>query len=375
MLAGMQAGELRPLGVELEGRNRTRVLQSEHFDASDGKAQPRISIAIPVYNEEAVLPELVRRVTAVLDTAPGGPHEIIFVDDGSSDRTLAMLERAAERDSRIVVVALSRNFGHQSALTAALDHVSGDVAILMDGDLQDPPEAVPTLLQWYDQGYDVVFVRRTDRKEAWWLRACYHVFYRAIAALSSLQLPLDAGDFGLISRAVINEMRRMPEHHRYLRGLRTWVGFRQIGIAIPRAARHAGESKYSTFKLLKLAFDGIFAFSIVPLRAASLVGATAVGFSGLFSLYSLYVKFWLHSPQGFTALILAMTFFSGVNLFFLGIIGEYVGRIYEEVKARPQYVVRKLTKKPYLASHEGLAIANIESQELQVCSVLATGTN
>ena len=377
MLAGMQAEDLRPLAVEFETRNRTRILHSDHLDAqraSDGKVQPRISIAIPVYNEESVLPELIRRVTSVMDTAAGGPHEIIFVDDGSSDRTLAMLERAAERDPRIVVVALSRNFGHQSALTAALDYVSGDVAILMDGDLQDPPEALPTLLEWYERGYDVVFVRRTDRKEAWWLRACYHLFYRAIAVLSSLQLPLDAGDFGLISRAVINEMRRMPEHHRYLRGLRTWVGFRQIGIAIPRAARHAGQSKYSTFKLLKLAFDGIFAFSIVPLRAASLVGAIAVGLSGVFSLYSLYVKFWLHSPQGFTALILAMTFLSGVNLFFLGIIGEYVGRIYEEAKARPQYVIRKLTRKRHLASHEGMAIP-IESQELQVCSVLATGTN
>jgi glycosyltransferase involved in cell wall biosynthesis len=239
-------------------------------------------------------------------------------------------------------VELSRNFGHQTALTAALDQVSGDVAILMDADLQDPPEAIPALLDAYHQGYDVVYVRRVNRKEAWWLRLCYHLFYRLMASLSATQLPLDAGDFGLMSRRVIQEMRRMPEHHRYLRGLRTWVGFRQIGISIERPARHAGRTKYNPIKLLMLAFDGIFAFSIVPLRAAAILGMAAIGLSGLFSLYSLYAKFWLGSPMGFTAIILVVTFLSGVNLFFLGIIGEYVGRAYEETKARPHYVVGKI---------------------------------
>lgn len=305
----------------------------------------RVSLAIPVYNEEAVVPELVRRTTAVLDGVPGGPHEIVLVDDGSSDRTLELLEQAAEKDARIVVVSLSRNFGHQTALAAALDQVSGDVAVLLDGDLQDPPEAVPTLLDWYQQGYDVVYVQRVNRKESWWLRACYYIFYRLLAALSSVQLPLDAGDFGLMSRRVVDEIRRMPEQHRYLRGLRTWVGFRQIGIPMERSARHAGRTKYSPLKLLRLASDGIFAFSIVPLRAAAVLGAGAVGLSFLYSLYSLYAKFWMHSPQGFTALILAMTFFSGVNLFFLGIIGEYVGRVYEETKRRPHYVVLKIVRR------------------------------
>jgi polyisoprenyl-phosphate glycosyltransferase len=304
----------------------------------------RVSLAIPVFNEEAVVPELIRRTTAVLDVIPGGPHEIVLVDDGSSDRTLELLENAAEKDRRIVIVSLSRNFGHQTALGAALDQVSGEVAVLLDGDLQDPPEAVPTLLDWYHQGYDVVYVRRTNRKESWWLRACYHLFYRLLAALSSVQLPLDAGDFGLMSRRVITEMRRMPEQHRYLRGLRTWVGFRQIGIPMERSARHAGRTKYSPLKLLKLASDGIFAFSIAPLRAAAVLGAGAIGVSFLFALYSLYAKFRMHSPQGFTALILAIMFFSGVNLFFLGIIGEYVGRVYEETKGRPHYVVLKIIK-------------------------------
>jgi dolichol-phosphate mannosyltransferase len=171
---------------------------------------------------------------------------------------------------------------------------------------------------------------------------CYYVFYRLLAALSSIELPLDSGDFGLMSRRVVDEIRGMPEHHRYLRGLRTWVGFRQIGIPVERAARHAGRTKYSPLKLLKLASDGIFAFSIVPLRAAAILGAIAITCSFLYALYSLYAKFWLHSPQGFTALIFAIIFLSGVNLFFLGIIGEYVGRVYEEAKARPHYVVRRV---------------------------------
>ena len=305
-------------------------------------AAPRVSIAIAVYNEEAVLPELLRRTAAVLDQLPGGPHELVLVDDGSSDRTWQILEAAAARDPRIKAVALSRNFGHQIALGAALDHVTGDVAVLMDGDLQDPPEAVPKLLEYCEQGYDVVYVRRVNRKEAWWLRFCYWLFYRLLATLSSTKLPLDAGDFGLMSRRVVDEMRRMPERNRYLRGMRTWVGFRQIGVSIERDARYAGETKYSPMRLLKLASDGIFAFSIVPLRAASAVGAIAMLISILYSLYAVYVKFWRGTPQGFTALILAITFLSGVNLFFLGIIGEYVGRIYEEAKGRPHYVVRKM---------------------------------
>jgi dolichol-phosphate mannosyltransferase len=314
----------------------------------------RVSLAIPVFNEEAVVPELLRRTTAVLDSIPGGPHEIVLVDDGSSDRTLELLEQAAEKDARVVVVSLSRNFGHQTALAAALDQVSGDVSVLLDGDLQDPPEAVPTLLDWYQQGYDVVYVQRLNRKESWWLRACYYIFYRLLAALSSVQLPLDAGDFGLMSRRVVEEIRRMPEQHRYLRGLRTWVGFRQIGISMERSARHAGRTKYSPLKLLKLASDGIFAFSIVPLRAAAALGAGAIVLSLPFALYSLYAKFWMHSPQGFTALILATIFFSGVNLFFLGIIGEYVGRVYEEAKGRPHYVVLKIVRRDGRTTKNGV---------------------
>ncbi len=300
----------------------------------------RLSVAVPIYNEETVVPELLRRTGAVLDSIPGGPHEIVFVDDGSSDRTLEMLANAAEEDPRLFVIALSRNFGHQATLTAALDHVSGDATVVMDGDLQDPPEAIPLFVEQFQQGYDVVYAQRANRKEVWWLRLCYFVFYRLLARLSDMRLPLDAGDFGLMSRRIVEQLRRMPEHHRYLRGLRSWIGFRQVGIVIERAARHSGQSKFSPLKLLKLASDGIFAFSIVPLRAAAILGAFAIGLSSFFALYSFCAKIFLHrSPQGFTALIFIITFLSGVQLFFVGVIGEYVGRVYEEIKARPHYVI------------------------------------
>jgi dolichol-phosphate mannosyltransferase len=304
---------------------------------------PRVSLAIPMHNEQTVVPELLRRVRAVLDGLREGPHGVVFVDDGSTDRTLELLEQAAQEDGRIYVVALSRNFGHQAALTAALDYVDGDVTVVMDGDLQDPPEAVPRFVEKYLEGYDVVYAQRKNRKESALLRACYFIFYRFLAALSDIQLPVDAGDFGLMSRRVIEHLRKMPEHHRYLRGLRSWVGFRQIGLVVERSERHAGTSKYGPLRLLKLASDGIFAFSIVPIRAAALLGTATIFASLLFVMYSIYAKIVLRqSPQGFTALIVALTFLSGVLLFFLGIIGEYVGRVYEEVKGRPIYVVGRL---------------------------------
>jgi len=300
----------------------------------------RLSVAIPVYNEQSVLPELLQRVRRVLDSLPGGPHEIVFVDDGSIDRTFEILGGAAQEDPRILVISLSRNFGHQAAITAALDHVTGDAAIVMDGDLQDVPEVIPQFVEKYQQGYDVVYARRVRRKEPWPLRVSYFVFYRMMAKLSDIRLPLDSGDFGLMSRRVIEQLRGMPEHHRYLRGMRSWVGFRQTGLEVERAERHSGKSKYSVMRLLKLATDGIFAFSIVPIRAAALLGAFVMFLSMLYVLYSMYAKIFLQkSPQGFTALLVAVTFLSGIVLFFLGVIGEYVGRIYEETKGRPQYII------------------------------------
>jgi glycosyltransferase involved in cell wall biosynthesis len=314
----------------------------------------RLSLAIPLHNEETVLPELLRRTRAVLDQLAAGPHEIVFVDDGSTDRTFTLLEEAARQDSRIRAISLSRNFGHQAALTAALDHVSGDAAVVMDGDLQDVPEAIPQFVERFQQGYDVVYAQRIRRKEPWPLRLCYFVFYRMMAKLSDVRLPLDSGDFGLMSRRVIDQVRRMPEHHRYLRGMRSWVGFRQTGLAVEREERHSGKSKYSLLRLLNLAMDGIFAFSIVPIRAAALLGGAAITVSTLYVFYALYYRFYLRqSPQGFTTLIAAVTFLSGVLLFFLGVIGEYVGRIYEETKGRPVYIVGRLA-----GSFEGATAEN-----------------
>ena len=305
----------------------------------------RLSIAIALHNEETVLSELMRRTLGVLDGLAGGPHELVLVDDGSTDRTMAIVEAAADKEPRIVVVSLSRNFGHQAALTAALDHVTGDATVVMDGDLQDAPEAIPQFVARFLEGYDVVYAQRVGRKEAWTLRLSYYLFYRLMASLSDTHLPLDSGDFGLMSRRVVEQLRRMPEHHRYLRGMRSWVGFRQTGVPVERSERHSGTSKYGFLRLLKLAADGIFAFSIVPIRAAALLGAAAVSISALFGLYAVFAKVILHrSPQGFTALLLLITFLSGVLLFFLGVIGEYVGRIYEESKARPLYVVSRVLR-------------------------------
>lgn len=308
-------------------------------------AEPRVSVAIPLHNEASVLAELLRRVGGVLDALPGGPHEIVVVDDGSTDGTMGLLEQAASREPRLVAVSLSRNFGHQAAITAALDHVTGDATVIMDGDLQDRPEAIPQFLELFSQGYDVVYAKRVRRKEPWWLRLCYFTFYRLLARLSDVQLPTDAGDFGLVSRRVVDQLRGMREHHRYLRGLRSWVGFRQIGVEVERAERHAGTSSYSLWRLVKLAGDAIFAFSIVPLRVAAIAGFLAMSASALFALYALYAKVWLHqSPVGFTALIWVVTFLSGTILVSLGVMGEYLGRIYEELKARPVYIVDKVVR-------------------------------
>ena len=314
-------------------------------------APPRLSVAAPVYNEVETLPELVRRLDLVLDALPGAPHEIVIVDDGSTDGTRELLLADLQSRHRLVVVALSRNFGHQAALSAALDHVSGDAVVLMDGDLQDAPEEIPAFVARFHEGYDVVYARRSSRKEGLLHRAAYAFAYRLIAGLSSVRLPLDAGDFGLMSRRVVDQIRDAPERQRYLRGLRAWVGFRQIGVPVHRAERVAGRSKYSWSRLLGLAFDGLFSFSVAPLRAAAILGLVAITLSTLFAAYSIIVRLLLDRvPQGFTALIVVMTFLSGMNLLFLGLVGEYLGRVYEEVKRRPLYVADRVLRR----SGEGL---------------------
>ncbi len=313
-------------------------------------AEPRISVVIPVYNEESGIEELLARLTGVLDQLPGGPHEIVFADDGSRDRSFAMLEQAAARDPRIIVVALSRNFGHQAALSAALDYTSGDVIVPMDADLQDVPETIPRFLEEYRKGYDVVYAIRVRRKEGIVMRASYAAFYRIMSYLANIKVPINSGDFCLMSRRVVEELRHTPERHRYLRGLRTWVGFPQTGIEVERAERFAGQPQYTLRKLLQLAFDGIFAFSVTPLRAATVVGFSAMGLAMLVAVYALCVKiFGGDPPPGFTSVILMNIFLAGVQLLFLGIIGEYLGRIYEEIKRRPHYIVRQVVGRQVLA--------------------------
>jgi polyisoprenyl-phosphate glycosyltransferase len=269
---------------------------------------------------------------------------MVLVSDGSTDGSWEKIQQAASTDARVLGVQLSRNFGHQAAISAALDHASGDFIVVMDGDLQDPPEIIPQLLAEAESGFDVVYVIRTKRKESWWLRLSYACFYRIIALLADLRLPIGAGDFSIMSRRVADLVRQSPERQRYLRGLRTWYGFKQKGIEVERDARHSGKSKYSFRRLFRLAFDGVFAFSVLPIRLATFCGIVAVICSVLFAVYSLIAKvFFDVSPVGFTALIFTITFLSGVQLLFLGVLGEYIGRIYEEVKQRPHYVVDELT--------------------------------
>lgn len=304
---------------------------------------PRVTVAVPVYNERESVPELLRRVLGTLDTLPGGPHEFLLVDDGSTDGTRDLLTEAAMRDARVRVVLLSRNFGHQAAVSAAFDHARGDAVLFMDGDLQDPPEVLPQLLGELATGPDVVYVRRERRKEPFWLRLSYFLAYRAIASLSKPALPVDAGDFALLSRRAVDAVRALPERQRYLRGLRSWVGFRQVSLPVERAARAAGRSKYGLRRLIGLALDGAFNFSTAPLRFIGLLGgAVSVG-AMLFAAYAVYARIVLdRSPAGFTALAVLVAGLGGMLLLSLWIIGEYVGRIYVEVKHRPVYVVERI---------------------------------
>lgn len=305
----------------------------------------RLSVAIAVHNEDEVLPELVRRISAVLDELPGGPHEVVLVDDGSTDKTWELILEAAASDPRFVGIRLSRNFGHQAALTAALEAVTGDLVVVMDGDLQDGPEEIPRFVAEYDRGYDVVYAQRVRRKESRPKRASYYFFYRLMRRLSEVAVPVDAGDFALLSRRVVDQINLLPERHRYIRGLRTWVGFQQTGIPIERQPRAGGTPSYTVGKLFRLAFDGMFAFSVAPLRAAWLFGACASAAASVYALYAIFQRLFLGtSPQGFTALIVAITFFAGVQLLFLGLIGEYLGRVYDEAKGRPHFVVTETVR-------------------------------
>jgi len=309
-----------------------------------GNRHCELSLVIPLYNEEQVFPRLRSRLVDALPTLPDNT-EIIFVNDGSSDRTRELVEQAAAEDPRIIGIHFSRNFGHQQAVSAGMQASSGDAVAVLDGDLQDPPEVLAQFLAKLNEGWDVVYAIRERRKENVFKRACYGGFYRLLAMLTPIHIPLDSGDFGMVSRRVVDQLNAMPEQHRFIRGMRSYVGFRQTGLAYERDARADGVSKYSWRKLMGLAADGIFTFSALPLRLASFAGFLI---ASLAFLYAIYVIIWkLISDEGteingFAALAVGVFFLGGIQLICLGILGEYVGRIHNEVKRRPSYVVDEI---------------------------------
>ena len=311
------------------------VTRSE-YPIGDG---PIVSVVVPLYNEESNLPELHRRLIASLE-ATDLTFELLYVNDGSKDATRMMLDNLAHRDNRVTAIHLSRNFGHQPAVSAGIDHARGDAVIVMDGDLQDPPEVLGEFIQMWQRGYDVVYAVRTKRKENVLKRAGYFLFYRLLRAVSDLDMPLDSGDFCLMDARVVAAMKSLPERIRFVRGLRTFVGFRQIGLQYERAARAAGTPKYTFRKLLALAIDGLISFSSYPLHLVTYLGLMAVAVAGALCIWVFADAMYNNStPRGWASLIVVVLGMSAIQLISLGIIGEYIRRIFVEVKGRPTYIV------------------------------------
>jgi dolichol-phosphate mannosyltransferase len=311
-------------------------------DPAEPLERVTLSVVVPVYNEEDTLGMLVERLTRALGSI-GEPWEVVFVNDGSVDRSGELLRSFHERDPRLKSVSLSRNFGHQVAISCGLDYASGKGVVVMDGDLQDPPEVLPGLVARWREGWDVVYAVRQKRKENVFMRSAYKIFYWLLKKVSYLDIPLDSGDFSLIDRRVVDLLKRMPERNRFVRGLRTWVGLRQTGFEYTRAARYAGESKYSFAKLLRLAFDGLVSYSYAPLRLLSNLGMIVSFVALAYMSYLLIARlFGDRTIQGWTSTVVIVLFLGGIQLLALGIIGEYIGRIFDEVKQRPHYVVAEV---------------------------------
>lgn len=304
---------------------------------------PEISVVIPVFNEQENIPALHQRLTTVL-TQCEPVYEIIYVDDGSRDRSVELLHGLEECDRCVKVVELARNFGHQVAISAGLDHASGQGIIIMDADMQDPPEVIPQFITKWREGHDVVYAIREHRKEGWLKRTAYNVFYRLLQRIANIRIPLDAGDFCIMDRRVVDLLNGMPERNRFVRGIRSWVGLDQVGLAYERQARYAGETKYTFRRLVYLALDGLVSFSYVPLRMISIIGLFVSLMSFILAVFYTIQKLTVGlNPPGFATLIVAVFFLAGIQLITIGVIGEYVGRIFEEVKQRPLYVLRRVT--------------------------------
>jgi dolichol-phosphate mannosyltransferase len=305
---------------------------------------PTISIVSPVYNEEEVLHELYRRVSSVMEEMDE-TWEMVLVNDGSRDRSAEVIAELNALDERVRGISFSRNFGFQIAATAGLDHTRGDAVILTDADLQDPPEVYPAMIAKWREGYDVVYGIRTSREgETWFKLTTAKIFYRLIYSITSIDIPLDTGDFRLMDRRVVNAIGRMRERNRFLRGMVPWVGYRQTGVEYERDARFAGESKFSSVRqMLPFAVDAITSFSYFPLRLATYSGFIVAGISGLLILIVILLRLFGPSEPllGQASTLIAVLFLGGIQLIFLGIFGEYLGRIYDEVKARPLYLVDK----------------------------------
>lgn len=306
---------------------------------------PNLNIVVPLYNETAVFSHLVERVTGVMDQSK--EHiQTIFIDDGSSDNTAELIRNLCKKDDRFIGVILSRNFGHQLALTAGMAHVNAsDAVLVMDGDLQDPPELIAEFYEKYKQGYDVVYAIRKKRKEGLLKRIAYKSFYRLMQRISYAEIPLDSGDFSMISRRVVDHLNEMPEESRFIRGMRSWVGYKQIGVEYDRDERQEGESKYPFSQLLKLALNGIFNFSEFPIKVLTKMGGFAILASILYLIYTLVMRFVYHDVQsGFTALLFVIILFGGIQLIALGLLGEYILKIFFQVKNRQLFIVKEIIK-------------------------------
>lgn len=311
---------------------------SDPFPAAG--SSPVISVVVPLFNEEDNVLELHQRLERTLRSL-NLTYEILFIDDGSRDQTAAILERLGETDPNVACIHLSRNFGHQAAVSAGIDHGRGQALVVMDGDLQDPPEILPRFVAKWREGYEVVYAVRQNRKEGPLKRAAYSAFYRILNAISDLDIPLDSGDFCLMDRRVVDLLIHLPERMRFVRGLRSFVGFRQTGLAYDRAARAAGRPKYTFRNLVGLALDGLVSFSSYPLRLVARLGMATI-------LIAMFLLFWVLSdaffhrtaPQGWASTIVVVLFMSAVQLFGIAILGEYLRLIFLEVKRRPTYIVR-----------------------------------
>jgi glycosyltransferase involved in cell wall biosynthesis len=302
-------------------------------------ARPVYSVVAPVFNEQELLPEFCQRAIAALEQL-GEPFELVLINDGSRDRSPQIMRELHERDPRVKIINFSRNFGHQLAITAGIDYARGQAVVVIDSDLQDPPEVIPELIEAWKQGNQVVFAVRTEREgETAFKKATASLFYRIIRNITNVDIPVDTGDFRLMDRKVVDALKQMREQKRFMRGLSVWVGFRQTGVGYKREARKAGETKYPLRKMLKFAMDGITAFSYMPLQLATYIGflIAVLGVVGIIAVILLRILGAELAGQATT--LVAVLFMGGVQLVFLGVIGEYLGRIYDEVKRRPLYIV------------------------------------